>query len=317
MPHKRAFFGLFLNQTSKTTVSRLANLPNTFIIGIQKAGTSSLYDWMAQHPDIYAPAAGKDFHFFSREDHYSKGLSHLAKRYDNFNGEQVVLNAGVNYIYFDYTAERIKRYYPKSKFILVLRDPVKRAFSAYNFMYKLGHESLPMDKALAREQQGQLRTYADHCNLAYIGHGYYYRQISQFLEHFPKEQLKIVLYEEMMKNKAGAMREIFDFLEIDSSFVPDFTTVNYTGEAKSKSLNRFLYQDSSLKQNLKRWFLLDRLLSENLRYRLRRYLREKNTRMTAKKELSHEEYLQMRALFEDDINHLSTLLGRDLNEIWK
>jgi len=81
---------------------------NTVIIGIQKAGTTSFYDWLGQHPDIYAPVKAKDFHFFSNDKHFNKGINNLTDKYKDYKNEKIILHSGVNYSYFhSYTYQRL------------------------------------------------------------------------------------------------------------------------------------------------------------------------------------------------------------------
>ncbi len=75
-------------------------LPNTIIIGAQKAGTSSLYDWISQHPEVYGDPSVKDYPFFSLEDNFSQGLETFSKMFNPKEEKKVILHGSVSYIYF-------------------------------------------------------------------------------------------------------------------------------------------------------------------------------------------------------------------------
>src|SRR4051794_23774070 len=106
---------------------------NCFLIGVQKAGTSSFYNWLSQHPQIEAPQEMKDTHFFSLAKYYEKGNNWVESFYNSREEARVRLQGAVNYIFLDEAPIRIKNYNSESKFILILRDPVKRAYSAFKY----------------------------------------------------------------------------------------------------------------------------------------------------------------------------------------
>lgn len=81
-------------------MSKDSVLPNTFLIGAQKCATTSIYDWLSQHPKVCAPISVKDYAFFTRDDFYNKGLKHLSSFYNgSYNNEKVILQGSVHYIF--------------------------------------------------------------------------------------------------------------------------------------------------------------------------------------------------------------------------
>ncbi|MEL6988919.1 MAG: sulfotransferase domain-containing protein, partial [Bacteroidota bacterium] len=102
---------------------------NTFLIGAQKAGTTSVYSWLGQHPNVCAPASAKDYHYFSDDEKIKMDISLLHDFYNEIDNEQIVLTAAVNYMFIPETVERIYNYNPKAKIIAILREPIKRAIS--------------------------------------------------------------------------------------------------------------------------------------------------------------------------------------------
>lgn len=123
-------------------------LINAFIVGAQKAGTTSLYDWLSQHPDVSAPLEMKDFHYFT--EHFGENIDTLHKHYKE--SKSVKLHCAVNYLFFSETvATKLKNYNPNSKIIICLRNPIDRAISAYKYFRKTCRESYSLYDALNRE----------------------------------------------------------------------------------------------------------------------------------------------------------------------
>jgi hypothetical protein len=295
-------------------------LPNTLLIGVQKAGTTSIYDWIAQHPAICAPTTVKDFHYFLNEVHYSKGISWLSSFFAAYQNEKIILQGAVNYIYFPQVAERIYRELgPDVKFLLILRNPAKRAWSAYQYFYKNGSENADFRTALSREQTNPYTDVVEKAHFDYIGHGYYFEQISAYLKYFKKEQFKILLYEEVMADKAGVVSGIFDFLGVDPGFQPNFSQLNITGKARSRWLNRLLFGNSGLKKIL-RTLNITNLIPRRGKVFFSNFMRRANTSVASAgpgDKMPEEVYHELMGNYKEDIARLSVFLGKDLGAIWK
>jgi hypothetical protein len=291
---------------------------NCFLIGAQKAGTSSFYNWISQHPEIEGPEEMKDTHFFTLDRYFQKGSNWLESFYNYKKDASVRLQGAVNYIYLEEAPAKIFSYNPESKFILILRDPVKRAFSAFKYFEKLGVEKRLFDKSV--EDESINPTNDDHFryNLTYISHGYYYRQLQLWLKHFRKEQFCILIYEELFKDPGKYLKQVFEFLEVDPEFVPVLARKNETGEVKFKGLNNLVFSTPKLKGFLKQ-VKLDRIIPFSMRVRFLNWLRDWNTSKTIRKEasLSREKYEQLRRNYDDDVAGLSQLLNKNLAEIWR
>lgn len=296
-------------------------LPNTLLIGVQKAGTTSLYDWISQHPDIYGPSTVKDFHFFLNDVHYNKGISWLSSFFKDYNKEKIVLQGAVNYIYFSHVADRISKELSSDiKFLLILRNPAKRAWSAYQYFHKNGSENADFRTALDRELNYPYTGVVEKAHFDYIGHGYYFEQISSYLKYFKPEQFKILFYEEIMTDKSNAVRNVFDFLGVDAGFQPKFSKLNLTGKARSRWLNRLLFGNSVLKKIL-RAVNITRLIPRERKVSFSNFMRKANTRTVndtdADTKMPEKEYRELMAYYQEDMAKLSAFLGKDLDSIWK
>lgn len=292
------------------------NKVDYFLIGAQKAGTTTLYSWLSQHPEINAPEALKDFHFFSSQEYFPKGYDWFIKLYKNEPSPKI--NGAVNYIFQTEVPEKIKAYNPEAKFIVILRDPVKRAYSGHQFFKKLNVESLSFSEALEKEKRGELSSSSEKDDFAYIDHGMYHKQLQHWLQYFDRDKFHILLYEELFQNPEDYLPEIFNFLNVDPNFKPLLKTKNVSGEVKYRTLNKLIYNEKSpLKIFLNRTGA-KHLLPMKWRGDFLNKFRDINTKSNGTSEkITEQEYLQLQPLFEKDINNLSALLDKDLKEIWK
>lgn len=295
-------------------------LPNTFLIGAQKAATTSLYNWLSQHPEICAPMTVKDYAFFTRDDFFNKGLESLSQFYkEDFNGQKIVLQGSVHYIYFEKALERIQNYSPNAKFLLILRNPVERAISAYEYAVKFNYETLPIDQAFEAEDKRQ----ADddiriRSELTYKTHGLYSKQIKTFLKYFSEEQLKVILYEDIANQPERVVKNTFDFLNVDDSFKPNLESMNRTGKVKNKTFQKLAFGNSKLRNFITRK-LMPLFLSQRAKDKLRWKMIHMNTKNVGQDYLSalDPQFRQeLYNFFREDIEALEQYLSRDLSH-WK
>lgn len=294
-------------------------LPNTFLIGAQKAATTSVYSWLSQHPDICAPMSVKDYAFFTRDDFFEKGLDHLSNFYkEEHNNEKIVLQGSVHYIFFEKALKRINRFNPNAKFILILRNPIERALSAYEYAIKFDYENLSINEAFKKEDERMTST--DHrtlSELTYKNHGLYYEQIQIFLKYFKRNQLKVVLYEEV-SNPELLTSELFKFLNVDSKFTPEYKAMNITGKVKSQTIQKVFLGDNKVKN----WLVhnvANKLLSQDLKAKLRWKIIHLNTnknKVDYLEQLNSDLKNDLLSFFKDDIDKLELFLSKDLSH-WK
>ena len=290
--------------------------PNTFLIGAQKCATTSIYNWLSQHPEICGPLAVKDYEYFIREEYYSD-TELLSSFYDKvYNNEKIILQGCVHYIYFYKALERIKNYNPNSKFILVIRNPIERAISAYHYAVKFNYESLPIDEAFNMEDEriktGNIRTLSE---LTYKTHGLYYEQIKSFYEIFNKSQLHIIFYEEVIGNPKEAIKKVYNFLEVDDLFIPEFKIMNITGKVRNKLLQRVGFGDYPIRNFFVRK-VLRTFLSEEKWAKLRFTIIHANTlkgKSNYYEDINKALKEELHLFFNKDIENLQKLLNVDLS----
>ncbi len=196
--------------------------PDFIIIGVQKGGTTSLYNYLIQHPQI-APAAQKEIHYFDLN--FDKSPDWYYSQFPQAqSGEQLLTGeASPYYIFHPRVAQRIHDLCPKVKIIALLRNPVERAISHYHYYIKIGCESLSLESAIASEPErlkGEIEkilaspTYEsyNHRHYTYLSRGIYADQLPAWMQLFPKSQLLILKSEDLYVNPCGTYNSVLKFL---------------------------------------------------------------------------------------------------------
>jgi len=183
-------------------------LPNFFIIGAQKAGTTWLAKCLSEHNDVFVPEI-KEIYYFDR--YYEKGLSWYESYFDGWSGETAVGEGSVGYLLSSLAPGRIRDTLGTDvKLIASIRHPVDRAYSAYRM--DLSRDAVPYEM--------DFRTYlVENVRLSKT-HSLYYAQLKRYLEVFGREKMLILVYEELRKDGQKAVSTCLDFLGLDSEFVP-------------------------------------------------------------------------------------------------
>jgi len=296
-------------------------IPNTYLIGVQKAATTSFYNWLSQHPDICAPLSLKDIEFFIRPEYYKeKGIEYLSNRYKKeFNNQKIILQGCVHYIFFEEAISRIKELNKESKLILILRNPVERALSAYHYAKKFNYEDLSMEKAFKQEsfrmKSNDIRKLSE---LTYINHGLYFKQIQEVLKYFPKEQLHILFYENLKSNSEQELKKAFNFLGVNSEFEVDYKVYNNTGKVRNKALQKIVFGEHPIRNFFVRK-IFKRIVSENKIKKMRWKAMDLNTiqqKSDYLNEVDQKFKKELFTFFKEDIKNLETQLNVSLNH-WK
>ena len=216
--------------------------PNFIIIGAMKAATTSLYTYLKQHPDIFMSSI-KEPKFFNNLEKdpdlqlYAKGMRKINtfKEYyslvENAKHETVIGEASVSYLFDENCAKLIKKYLPDTKIIAILRQPVDRAYSNFLHAKKADKEEIQFFEQAFEEAERKKKK--DQPIKYYKEKGYYTEQLKRYYNLFPKENIKVLLFEEITNHPVATSQKIFEFLNIDSNFVPDTSTkVNVSGSPK-------------------------------------------------------------------------------------
>lgn len=298
--------------------------PNLFIVGAAKAGTTSLYYYLKQHPDIFFPNV-KEPHYYSKAESHNpsaylppkKGQFYHTKiirdqkyyfsLYENAVDYKIAADASPSYLWDLESAQRIHSDCPDAKVLIMLRDPVKRAFSQYLMDLRDGNQqeedfmkALENDKETIPKVWGRVHLYEEI--------GLYYNQVKQYLEIF-KSNCKVIIYEDFIKNIRAGLMDIFLFLEVDSGQIENinYHQIHNSYSAPKNKISKFILRYRN------KVGLVKSLIPDFLRKRLYRSVLLKKSR---KPEIptAAKEYLQ--SIYQEDIERLKALLNNNL-EVWR
>lgn len=294
--------------------------PNTFIIGAQKSATTSVYNWIAQHPDVCGPSALKDYPFFTDDQYLEGNIENLSEEYrkEGYVNQKIVLQGYVNYMYYKSAIANIYDFDSNAKLICVLRDPTGRAISAYNYFKKLNLETLSFQEALNLEEERKKGTLREKNNLTYKEHGLYAMQLEEIFTKFKKEQVLVLLYEDISKSPELELKKVFKYLNIDEKFTPNFKQLNVTGKIRFKFLQNILFNENKFKKFIVN-NLIDPILPLHRRINIKLAFLDWNTSKKGKKKSIKdykEEKLLLKKYFSEDIIKLEKLIGKNLDN-WK
>lgn len=181
-------------------------LPNFIVIGPGKTGTTWLYECLAAHPEVRLARNTKEIFFFN--DYYDRGLGWYEKFFEGFAGAPAIGEIGNTYFFSPGVPARIAKDLPKVKLIAFLRDPVDRVMSLYLFRLRNGLVTGSVDEAIAADQ-------------GIVTQNYFDEHLARWFAAFPRDQIFIALFDDLKRNPAGLLREVFTFLGVDPNFVPD------------------------------------------------------------------------------------------------
>ncbi len=304
-------------------------MPDFLVIGAGKSGTTSIDKYLNQHPQIFVPRS-KEPNFFGYENmseanfagdpeelnHFRNSVTRLEDYLSIFREAkpgQIKGETSNTYMYHVLAPRRIKYYIPNVKLIAILRQPAGRLYSRYLH--------------LARENRVPTENFADCLDRNsiwwrrndLIKEGFYYRNLVPYFETFPRENIRIYLYEELQSNPLKVMKDIYRFLGVDSGFVPDMSVrYNESGFVRNKFLNRIIGQGGLLSRSLRALLpnsLIQKLRGDNILKKKMFELRAKNLHKPGMDPVLHKTLTF--DVYGDDIRQLEKLIGKDLGHWMK
>ena len=223
------------------------------------------------------------------------------KLFKNVTNEIAIGEVTPGYVYSKSAAVNIKKSIPDCKIVIVLRNPVKRAFSHYLMFRRMGVETLDFHTSLKNDIQSENKIWGN--SKLYIEQGLYYEQVMRFIREFPANQLKIIVFEDFVKEPGRIIKDLFRFIGVDDMVNLDFAKKHNESEIPRVKLFGQLNRMKKLKSFFKK------LLPENFKMMSKQILFTKKN--LPKLETRDKEL--MISLFREDVNKLEKLLGRDLS----
>ena len=292
-------------------------LPSFVVIGAAKAGTTALYHFLRQHPQVFmSPVKEPGFFAFDEAKPHFVGphqeslvnarfvwrLADYLALFDRAGNALAAGEATPFYLISPRAAPSLRKHVAGVRLVAVLRHPVERAYSHYLMLVRDGHEPLSFEEALAAEPA---RIAANSYWGRYRDHGYYHRHLSRYFRVFPREQIRIYLYEDLQRDPKALLRDLFAFLGVDPGVAVDTSTRHNVSGVLRNPLWRLLWSRS----NRPRAFVRP-LLPRSLRRRVAAFF---ETRPMIKPPLHDETRALLGADYRDDILRLQDLIDRDLS----
>ncbi|HWO75382.1 MAG TPA: sulfotransferase domain-containing protein [Bacillus sp. (in: firmicutes)] len=213
-------------------------VPDFLIIGAQKCGTTSLYNYLIQHPQVI-PAKTKEIHFF--DIHFKNGWEWYCRQFPMALEPKencITGEASPYYLFHPHTPSRILQLMPKVKLIILLRNPVDRAYSHYHLIARMGKETLSFKEAIRHEEsrikpelkkmlEDENYQSTDYQYYSYLARGRYVEQLKTWMNLFPKEQFLIIKSEDLYFNPANTFHRVLDFLGLPKYDLYVYKKENY------------------------------------------------------------------------------------------
>jgi hypothetical protein len=295
--------------------------PNLFIVGAPKCGTTSLYEYLRQHPQIFFPFDGDGYSRIKEPNHFCPELEILEKDAITDLGEYLSLyrgsehanwrgDASTNHLFSELAAENIKHFSPDARILVMLRPPVDWMRSYHNELLRHQHEDIvDFHEAVeaSEDRRNGLRlppsTSVPRC-LDYIGMSRFAAQVERYYRVFGRDAVKVVLLEDMVAAPEQTYREILLFLGVESAFRPEFRIHNETPRhGQLERLVTFVYRRLGVKH------VVQLVLPYAARRRFLSFIRRKDLANAA----SDPRDDRLREQCAADVERLSTLIERDLS----
>ncbi len=269
-------------------------------LGAQKSGTSWAYTCLYEHPEVCIPV--KEIHFFSRP-RYSEGKEWYESHFKKCDVGKLRGEWSTSYLYSEEAPERIRACYPNAKLLAILRNPTDRAYSQYRNAIRGGH----IPKTMTFEE------YSANDKSVW-DQGLYAKQLKRYLALFPKEQILVLIYEDIKKDPVRFMQNIHEFLGIQKDFVASMINeeVNIARTPTFVWVDRVVHHISEF---LRRHGF-DRFVHMVRRTGVTDFIRSINTIEGAKKSGGEIDISVGRAYLVHDVRELSNMIGRDMVAEW-
>lgn len=286
--------------------------PDIIVAGTAKAGTTSVFQLLKQHPSIF-PCRIKEPRYFANLgeelDRWSEQVdpadeivhdnAHYKQLFNGASEDQLTLEASPNYLYSEAAASEIRKHSPDCRLIFILRNPIDRAFSHYSHLKRDQREPLPsFSKALAAEKQRIEQNY--DFSFHYAAMGKYAEQLKRYYDIFPKTQIKTIDYERLSSEPEEVLTEIFRFLSLPVHPIDCRKRHNVSHQPQESLLLKSIMSDFPVKSKIKD------LIPRGVRSHLK-------TVATATPRPSKADVQTLRNNFYSDTIELSKLVDWDLS----
>lgn len=292
------------------------NSPNFFIVGAAKSGTTSMWRYLTQHPEVFMPsekikkepAYFSDISGYESEDRYYSLFDDVQKQHT------AVGEASTAYLTDPSSAERIASEIPEARIIIMLRNPVDRAYSLYNWMTQEGYEyassfrhALELEEKRVGDENFKRENAEYYYNYLYFRSGLYANQVKRYIDNFGRESILFLTFEEFTCNTRLVYRRTCRFLGVNPFFSPDLRVYNKSSNAFYPPLQYALRRVLGVFNHL-----LGRTTIEKDR---RDSLLQLGLSRQSPPDLQPSLRAELKEAYREDIQRLETLIGQDLS-VW-
>ena len=285
---------------------------NTLLIGAGRSGTTSLHALLEQHPEVCFSYL-KEVHYFSIEELFDRGEKYYHGFLNHFKGEKVIASADTYLFPAKEAIRRIRDYNPDMKLLVMLRDPVRRAWSSYHYSVNYGHHEAYDSFLESMEKEKDIEAENRIDKLNNLGHfycGLYFRHLNMWLKSFPRDQVLIMETRRMKEDPGSFRQELYNFLGIKSEEL-EITRQNAAAVPRNRKLEKFLLDRNQGGRKLIRAvsprFLRDWVMRSGIVDRLH----SANRRQQETPVLPEEVYREAMCYFEEDLKFLKKSYGCD------
>ena len=281
--------------------------PNFFIVGGSKCGTTNISYYLDSHPEVFVSKLNEPYYFckwdlsnnFKRESMIRDEVKYL-ELFKDVKTEKVIGEATPSYLHSPNSAYKIKERFPDSKIIISIRNPIERAYSGY-----FSNEFMRKDNLSFKEMIDSHKKLIDE-NEFYIYNilepGFFSKHIKRFQDNFTSDKIKVIVFEDYIKNTEKSIKSILEFLELDTDF--EFTEQPKRGYRIPKNKISKLALENKTIRKLSTFFIPTVT---------RQQIGEKfMLKETEKPVMNLEERSYLKEIYEDDVKELEILLDRDL-----
>ncbi|MGM0620736.1 MAG: sulfotransferase domain-containing protein [Bacteroidota bacterium] len=291
-------------------------LPDFLIVGASKSGTSSVFHYLKQHPEIFLSDVQKEGRYFSQMKGNFSGpgdsgvdktittdLEQYKTLFKNYNNEKAVGDVSPEYLYFHEKAIPLikKDLGADTKIIIILRSPVERAFSGYMHFKRDKRENLSFEEALEKEEKRLKNNWI--WAWQYKNSGLYYEQVKAYLDDF--KNTKVIVFDDFSEQPKKILAEICEFIGVNPDFEFD-TSYKYNVSGSPKSQVLYKLETSRGLVNFFKKFI-PKKLAEKLKNRLT------GEKQMIKEEMSQETKRRLIEFFKEDVLKLQELIQQDLS----
>lgn len=292
-------------------------MPTFLIIGAARSGTTALYVYLKEHPDVFM-SENKEANFFAYEneqlsctgpgaDYINNSVTRLVdyqRQFEGVVGETAIGEASPLYLYSAKAAKRIRHHLPDVKLIAILRNPIDQAFS--HFLYAKRQMLEPLDDfTAALDAQAERKEKCWQPLFQYSEFPRYHQQLARYYAVFPENQIKLYLYEELVEDSSSVVADIYSYIGVDPGYVPDFSYRPNTGGVPRNRFLQNLVMQPHLITRVAGW-----LIPEKVKRRIRDAVSDRNLFKPPCPEDARD---RLKRELREDILKLQNLLKRDLS----